>query len=118
EPNGMASTPGAAVRTEIRTSPTWLRFTQKLKGYVGIGESDPRRGFDAGRAASTLVEAVLNIHIDDVDRFITMPEHEASTEGVIVCDRFGGKRPIARGTFNLFTRSGDPPHRQRPPRVA
>jgi hypothetical protein len=41
-----------------------------------------------------------------------MPEHEASTEGFIVCDRFGGKRPIARGTFNLFTDSGDPTHRQ------
>src|SRR5947207_11801314 len=54
--NGIARTPGAAVQTEIRTSPTSLRFTQKLKGYVGFGESDPRSGFDAGRAAGTLVE--------------------------------------------------------------
>lgn len=110
--NGIARTTGAAVQTEIRTAPTSLRFTQKLKGYVGLGEQDPRSGFAAGRADGTLVEAVLKIHIDDVDRFITMPEHEASTEGVIVCDSLGGKRPIARGTFNLFTDSGDPTHRQ------
>ena len=110
--NGIARTSGAAVPTEIRTAPTSLRFTQKLKGYVGFGASDPRSGFDAGRAAGTLVEATLNVHIDDVDRFITMPEHEATTAGFIVCERLGGKREIARGTFNLFADDGDPTHRR------
>jgi predicted patatin/cPLA2 family phospholipase len=85
-----------------------LRFNEVLKGYVGFGVSDYQAGFDQGDKEKTSLEVQLNIHIEDVDRFITMPEHQASVEGSIVCERLGGKRPITLGTLNLLVDQADP----------
>jgi predicted patatin/cPLA2 family phospholipase len=85
-----------------------LRFNEVLKGYVGFGVSDYQAGFDQGDSEKTSLEVQLNIHIEDVDRFITMPEHQASVEGSIVCERLGGKRPITLGTLNLLVDQADP----------
>jgi len=109
---GIARKVGAEIVTETTTAATSLRFTQKLKGYLGFGATEPKSGFDAGRAAGTFAEAVLTIRVDDVDRFIRTPQHQASTEGFIVCERLGGKRPITRGTFELFVDDGDPTSRR------
>ena len=41
--------PGPDYATEVHDVPTSLQFTEDMKGYAALGESDFQRGFDAGR---------------------------------------------------------------------
>jgi hypothetical protein len=79
-----------------------------VKGFAGFGATGHRDGFEQGRADESYVEAQMTIYVDGVNRFITTPEHRASIEGVILCDRLGGRLPIRRGIFNIFVDEGDP----------
>ena len=87
---------------------TGLRFSETLKGYVAFGAEDYQQGFENGREQNNRIEVELHTHVEDVDRFITMPEHEARVEGSVVCDKLGGKSEFDRGTFQLFVDQGDP----------
>ncbi len=87
---------------------TALTFSETMKGYVGLGASDHRRGFDAGRQGGTGLAVHLDVTIRQMRRFVTDPDHEGSVGGVIECAALGGRLPIERGTFNLFVDSGDP----------
>jgi hypothetical protein len=106
--NGIALRKGADYPAQVHAAQTELRFTEEFKGYAGPGAKDYHSGFEAGRAGSGRVEAHFAIHVDDVDRFITTPEHLASIEGFVTCELLGGKLPIQNGTFNLLVDSGDP----------
>lgn len=86
---------------------TKLQFTEDMKGYCGLGENDPQRGYEAGRERDQRLHAHMTIEVDDVHRFLTQPRHEAGIEGWIT-SAFGEKRPIESGTFNLFVDEGDP----------
>jgi cholesterol oxidase len=77
-----------------------------MKGHITKGEPDPARGAQGGRRAPFMFH--LTMKIDDVDHFVTSPEHEARAEGWIEHEPFGGRRPVERATFNLFTHDGDP----------
>jgi predicted patatin/cPLA2 family phospholipase len=106
--NGVRYQRGADYPAEVHTAQTSLRFTEEVKGYVGFGATDYRGGFDQGRVDESYMEAHMTIHVDGVNRFITTPEHQASIEGAILCDRLGGQLPIRRGIFNIFVDKGDP----------
>ncbi|MEU8176216.1 GMC family oxidoreductase [Microbispora hainanensis] len=81
---------------EGRTS---LWFVEEMRGRLAPGAA--RRAARGGGAGSSF-SFRLTITIDDIDRFLTEPEHEARAEGWIEADMCGGRRPIARGSFNLF----------------
>jgi predicted acylesterase/phospholipase RssA len=85
-----------------------LQFTEEMKGFVTLGESDYDRGFHEGKKTKTGLMVHLTIAIDSVDGFVVDPEHEATASGYVRCDALGGKLEVERGTFNLFTDSGDP----------
>ncbi|PYQ63173.1 MAG: hypothetical protein DMF53_10915 [Acidobacteria bacterium] len=97
----------AAYPTEIHEAVTQLRFTEEMKGYVALGETDFQRGFDLGHERKTLLQARMTIQLDGVNRFITQPEHAATITGTLTCDALGGERPIEAGTFNLLVDEGD-----------
>jgi predicted patatin/cPLA2 family phospholipase len=99
---------GADYPAGVRTAQTSLWFTEEVKGYVGFSASDYRTGFDQGRIDNSSIEAHMIIHVDGVNRFITTPEHQASIEGTILCNRLGGSLPIRRGVFNMCIDKGDP----------
>jgi len=46
--------------------------------------------------------------VEDVDRFIVEPEHEAVARGWVSCEALGGRLPVERGVFNLFVDQADP----------
>lgn len=72
-------------------------------GDAGLLKPGPPGGTARGSGAGGCPFAFrLTITIDDIDRFLTEPEHEARAEGWIEADLCGGRRPIARGSFNLF----------------
>jgi cholesterol oxidase len=79
-----------------------LAFTEEMKGYVAFGESDFDRGFRDGKQAGTSFMFHLTITAQDLDRFITDPQHAARAEGWIESDAFGGRLQVSDGLFNLF----------------
>jgi cholesterol oxidase len=81
---------------------TSLAFTEEMKGYVSLGESDFDRGYRSGKDAGTAFMFHLTIETEDIDRFIADAQHTASAEGWIESEIFGGKLPVEEGVFNLF----------------
>ncbi len=90
---------------------TSLSFTEKMGGFVALGVTDPRSGDMTGRSDGDRFSFRLTISVDDVDRFLSEPEHPARAEGWIDAAFSGGRRPVERGWFNLFA-PGDTPDRR------
>src|SRR5215207_2041964 len=57
--------------------PTRLRFTEEMKGYVSLGETDYDAGLRKGRESDTFIMFHLTIEVDGVSNFVADPEHEA-----------------------------------------
>jgi cholesterol oxidase len=87
---------------------TALEFTEEMKGYATLGESDYERGFRQGKESDTFLMFHLTIRVDDVDRFVADPAHEGTAAGWVECQELGGKLPVERGVFNLFVDTDDP----------
>ena len=88
-------------------TPVSLRFTETMKGYASLGQHTCAEGYALGEADATPLEFMLTIVMDDLDHFIETPQHPAKAIGYIDSPLFGGRRPVLRGTFNLFADSGD-----------
>lgn len=82
-----------------------LEFTETMAGYAAAGQTDFRGGYDAGRAAGTPIEFTITVKVDDVDRFIDDPQHEAAVEGSVSSPLLGGTLRVIGGRFNLFVPS-------------
>lgn len=85
-----------------------LEFTEEMKGYVALGETDFRQGFEQGKSDGTYLMFHLTIEADDIDDFVADPEREAVARGWVRCDTLGGKLPVDQGVFNLFLATDDP----------
>jgi predicted acylesterase/phospholipase RssA len=99
---GVPFTPGpdpAPLPPRERTS---LAFTEQMKGFVALGEPDYALGYDKGKLAGLSMLVHLTITVDNVDHFITDPQHLARAEGYVTCGPFGGRRPVSDGAFNLL----------------
>ena len=88
--------------------PTRLGFTEEMKGYVTLGETDHDVGFREGRESGTFAMFHLTIEVDGVGHFVADPSHEATAKGYIRCEALGGELPVEKGVFNLFVDEGDP----------
>ncbi len=82
-----------------------LEFTEQMRGFVTLDETDPERGYAQGRKDGTGLMFHLTIGTQDVDAFVADPAHEATATGWVDCDLLGGRRPVEKGTFNLFVGS-------------
>ncbi|MEV6470364.1 FAD-dependent oxidoreductase [Kitasatospora sp. NPDC051702] len=91
--------------------PTSLSFTEEMKGHVALGVTDPGQGRALGRAQHRQLMFHLTITAHDVDRFVADPAHPGTAVGYVDCDTLGGRLPVERGWFNLFTRTADPRRR-------
>jgi len=94
---------------------TSLTYSERLRGHVSF-DADPHDFNEAlydGKRTGTTCSFSLDVTIDDVDRFIADPEHEARCEGEVVCDALGGRMAVERGTFNLLVPAGDDPRDRR-----
>jgi len=104
-PHRGADVPAAAGGPASR-----LEFTEEMKGHLTKGETDYARGAKDARRSPLMFH--LTIKVDDVDRFVTSPEHEARAEGWVEFQPLGGRRPVEKGVFNLFTHTTDPSRKQ------
>lgn len=99
-----------SLQPTIPETVTKLRFTEEMKGYVSFGETEYEPGFKAPGGSYLMVN--LTIKMEDVERFITQPQHEALIEGYVECEALGGQLEVESGTFNLFVDEGDPTHKK------
>jgi cholesterol oxidase len=93
-------------RTLSRTAPppvpTRVHFTEEMKGYVTFDETDYDSGFRRGKEAGNFLMFHLTITVDNVERFLADPQHEASAVGYVRCPALGEDMPVDKGVFNLF----------------
>jgi cholesterol oxidase len=91
---------------------TSLEFTEKMRGRLAFGQTDPRTTVGAAGRGRAPIMFRLTIEVMDVDRFVTDPMLEASARGYVRCEELGGQLPVERGLFNLFVEGGDPRERR------
>lgn len=77
-------------------------FTETMEGPVAPGAGDYRQAEARGKQNGESLRFTLSVTTHDLDAFIRDPAHEATLQGTVQCERFGGVRPIDPGTFNLF----------------
>ena len=82
-------------------------FTEQMKGFLTLGETDPVRGWEQGRLLTQRFMFELTITVPDVERFLASEDREGVAEGYVDCDLLGGQLPVKRGWFNLFVATGD-----------
>jgi len=85
-----------------------VEFTEEMKGYVTLGETDFKKGFEQGKKDGTYLMFHLTIEAEDIDAFVDDPRREAVARGWVRCDALGGKLAVERGIFNLFVDTDDP----------
>lgn len=88
--------------------PTSLSFAEEMAGFIVLGATDPQSTELKTRSQGDRLSFQLTIQVDDVDTFLAEPEHLARAEGFVEAARYGGRQPVERGWFNLFS-PGDAP---------
>jgi cholesterol oxidase len=94
-----------------------LRFTETMRGYVGLGEEDFQRGYEQGRRSGTPLSMRLDLVTHDLDAFLRSRERLLTVNGEISYAPLGGQLP-ASGTVNqLIDVGGDRRHKSMPYRL-
>lgn len=79
-----------------------MEFTEKMRGFVALGQADPLTGWRLGRQLTQRFMFKLTITAPDVERFVGSDDHTAVADGYVDCDILGGQLPVQRGWANLF----------------
>ncbi len=99
---------GQPQMTAEHADPTSLWFNEEMAGFIVLGATDPQCSDLKERSLGDRLSFQLTIHVDDVDRFLSEPEHLARAEGEVAAAFCGGRRPVERGWFNLFAPGNAP----------
>lgn len=104
EENGIPFTPSdEEFPTEVHTAETVLSFTEEMKGFMTLGETDYQQGYQRGKDEKNSVMFHLSMNINGVNRFVTRPEHDTDDiVGYVDAPAFGGKCAVKKGWFNLI----------------
>jgi len=100
--------PSATVESEAREPEAApapgrsVRFTEQMKGYLALGETDPVAGWQEGRLLGHRFMFELTIEVPDMDTFVGSGDHPGTAVGWVHCDLLGGRLTVERGWFNLF----------------
>lgn len=89
------------------STPIGFQFTEEMKGYLAAGETSYEDGFKQGKANDGYFMFHLTIKTDDLDGFLSSPEHQADAIGYVEGGVVGGHRPVLKGVFNLFVDTAD-----------
>jgi cholesterol oxidase len=84
-----------------------MEFTEQMKGFLALGETDPTRGWTIGKMLAHKFMFQLTITAPDVEHFVERSDHTAVARGFVRCDLLGGELPVKRGWANLFVTTDD-----------
>jgi cholesterol oxidase len=96
-----------------RRLPVGLEFTEEMHGFFTTEitgaktEAEYREAEARGHAAGSNLDFTLTILIDDVQRFVDDPAHQAVTEGWVTSRVYGFECEVEWGRFNLFVDDAD-----------
>ncbi len=94
--------------TEIHEAKTKVSFTEEMKGFISLGETNFDTGYASGKENGTAIMFHLTITVDGVNRFVTRPGHDTTDiVGYIDCEVLGGRLPVESANFNLFVDQTD-----------
>lgn len=93
---------------EVPEAGRGMEFTEQMKGFLALGETDSLAGWDLGRQLGQRFMFQLTITAPDVQKFVAHADHTATAEGFVDCDLLGGRLPVQRGWANLFVATDDP----------
>ena len=80
-----------------------MEFTEKMKGYIALGETDPMTGWNVGRQLTPALHVQAHDHGSGRRALRRRQgDHTAVAEGYVECDLLGGELPVQRGWANLF----------------
>src|SRR5512146_151559 len=96
----LDSSPGPARASQL--DGVGLQFSESMSGFLGVDESDPRKGAETGRSLGTSLRFDVQISIADLGRFLRLPDHAAALSGTVSFAPLGGTFAIRDGEFNLF----------------
>jgi len=86
----------------VTEAPIGMEFTEVMKGFFQVGADSPEEGARIGKLENNRLMFKLTVHIEDMDQFIRLPEHEARGTGYVECDALGGRLELSSARFNLF----------------
>jgi predicted acylesterase/phospholipase RssA len=101
--SGLPFSPEA---TAMKTQTLGLTFRETMAGPFAMGETDPRKGAEKGKATPITMNATVTI--DDLEEFQSSPDHAGKLAGHIDFAPFGMAIPAANGVFKLFSPVEDP----------
>ncbi len=94
--------------TEIHEAQTAVSFTEEMKGFMTLNETEYQKGYSTGKSEKNDLMFHLSININGVNRFVTRPEHDTDDiEGYVKAKAFGGKCKVDKGWFNLIVDQED-----------
>lgn len=92
----------------MSTSTVGISFKETMTGGFSLGATDPKEGRKEGRKKGNRLELHGTITIDDLDRFISDPDHTGSLAGTVDFTPWGDGMAGSGGIFNLFKPTDDP----------
>jgi predicted acylesterase/phospholipase RssA len=99
---GARSLPSVALPHADKVPPA-LEFSETMRGFVMPGESDCRRAWRRGLTAGNGMTVWLRIRTNDLDDFLTSPQHECGVNGRIDAPLLNAESMLTTaGSFNLF----------------
>jgi cholesterol oxidase len=85
-----------------------LTFKETMSGYFALGAADPTEGANVGKQNGTRLAMHAKVSLDDLDRFLSDPNHLGSLTGTIDFPPLGMGITANSGVFNLFKPTDDP----------
>jgi hypothetical protein len=96
----------------VDKTPSSLSFTETMRGWAALEQTDARRGARIGRRRGLALEVELTIEIPDVSAFLEDRAHRARVRGWVAWTPLGAARPVRDGAFNLFPADDHGPGRE------
>jgi predicted patatin/cPLA2 family phospholipase len=105
KPEGLPLQPET---TQMQNPTLGITFRETMAGGLTLGETDPETGSEKGKHTGSILAMHSTITIQDVNRFITDPDHLGQLNGSIDFAAFGQNIPSSTGVFNLFSPTDQP----------
>ncbi|MDN5844607.1 MAG: patatin-like phospholipase family protein, partial [Alcaligenaceae bacterium] len=104
-PDGMPLDPSI---TSMQSPKAGIRFRETMRGPFSLGQTDPKAGAAAGKQAGTELIMHAGIYIEDIERFVSDPQHAGLIHGEIDFSPIGLGLSCLSGKFNLFNPARQP----------